>query len=98
MNFSYLKNFNFTVHKGLFLPVPFLLHKYCAMSHKILSTLASMNNTKNQNASLKGKCQYVLLEGLSALQVKATGKILPKHCIHLKRYFVTITGISKSIQ
>jgi hypothetical protein len=54
--------------------------------------------TKNQNASLKGKCQYVLLEGLSALQVKATGKILPKHCIHLKRYFVTITGISKSIQ
>jgi len=29
-----------------------------------------MKNTKIQNASLKGKCQNVLLEGLSALLVK----------------------------
>jgi hypothetical protein len=30
----------------------------------------------------------VLLEGQSALQVKVTGKNLPKHSIHLKGYFV----------
>jgi len=57
-----------------------------------------MNNTKIQNASLKEKCQNVLLEGLSALHVKVTGKFLPKHSIHLKGYFVTITAILKSIQ
>ena len=40
MNFSYLKNFNCTVHMAHFLPGPFLFLKYCATSHKILSTLA----------------------------------------------------------
>jgi hypothetical protein len=35
---------------------------------------------------------------MQVLQVKVTGKILPKHSTHLKGYFVKITAVLKSIQ